>query len=108
MQEIPVEFRTVQELYKSYMSFFNNGGLFVQTTRPYDMGDAVALSVLLPNALDSLIVSGQVAWLNPLGASSATPQGIGIAFIDDKDRVKDRIETMLGTLLNSSEPTYTM
>lgn len=108
MEEIPVEYRNIHELYKCYMSFIKEGGLFLETNRRYEMGHSLALSVLLPNAIEPLIVSGKVAWITPLGAQSANPQGVGVAFIDDKHHVRERIETMLGPMLNSSEPTFTM
>ncbi|AWB65973.1 pilus assembly protein PilZ [Saccharobesus litoralis] len=108
MEAIPLEFRSVQDLYKSYMAFLPEGGLFIETSRQYEMEYELELDVLVPNAIDSLKVTGKVCWINPVSASSATPQGIGVVFTEDKQHLKDRIETMLGGLLNSSEPTFTM
>ncbi|NTS77966.1 PilZ domain-containing protein [Catenovulum sp. SM1970] len=108
MEEIPLEFRSVHELYKHFMPFIQQGGLFFETNRLYDMGHPLALSVLLPGSLEPISVSGKIVWVTPIGSQGATPQGVGIGFIDDKDHLKDRIETMLGTMLNSNEPTYTM
>ncbi|MER2492147.1 PilZ domain-containing protein [Catenovulum sediminis] len=108
MEELVLEFNNVHVLYKSYMSFIKEGGLFVVTNRTYDLGHSLALSVLLPGAIEPLSVSGRVCWLTPPASHSSAPQGVGVAFIDDKHHLKDRIETMLGPMLNSGEATYTM
>ncbi len=72
------------------------------------MGQSIALDVMLPDALESERVSGKVAWITPNGAQNSTPAGVGIGFIDDKNNVRDKIEKLLGGMLNSDDPTYTM
>ncbi len=108
MEEIPLEFRNVHELYKCYMPFLQNGGLFFETNRLFEMGHSLALSVLLPNSLEPIVVTGKVAWITPTSAHSSAPQGVGVSFIDDKEQLRDRIDNLLGTLANSSEITHTM
>lgn len=108
MEELALGFSDNKELYRCYMPFFKNGGLFVRSARHYRMGQSLALSVTLPDALEPIVVSGKVAWLSPVGAQSANPAGIGVAFIDDKQDLSGRIEKLVGALLSSNEPTYTM
>ncbi|WAJ71023.1 PilZ domain-containing protein [Catenovulum adriaticum] len=108
MEELTVEFNNVHVLYKCYMSFLKEGGLFVVTNRQYDLGHSLAINVLLPEEESHFVVTGKVAWLNPSASHSNAPQGIGIAFIDDKYNLKQRIETHLGPLLGSNEATYTL
>lgn len=108
MEELAIGFTDNKELFRCYMPFFKNGGLFIRSARHYRMGQSLALSVTLPDALEPIIVSGKVAWISPLGAQSANPAGIGVAFIDDKHNLSHKISKILGPLLHSNEPTYTM
>jgi type IV pilus assembly protein PilZ len=90
------------------MPFLQNGGLFVRTNELYEMGQQVELSVMLPDALEPCVVSGNVCWQTPPGVQNGTPTGVGVAFIVDKENLKNQIETALGHLLSSNEPTLTM
>jgi Tfp pilus assembly protein PilZ len=49
-----------------------------------------------------------VVWLSPQDNQSSTPGGIGISFVDDKLQLQSCIEKLLGSMLNSGEPTFTM
>ncbi len=108
MEELTLDFADLRELYRSYMPFFKQGGLFVRTSRHYKIGQSLALQVTLPDALDSVPVSGKVAWLTPQGAQNSSPAGIGVAFIDDKMALRDRIEKLLSGSQSSIEPTFTL
>ncbi|GAP75750.1 MULTISPECIES: PilZ domain-containing protein [Pseudoalteromonas] len=108
MQELLVELDDLDELYRCYMPYIKSGGLFVRTNMNYEMGQSLALRVTLPDSLEDDVVTGKVVWVTPIGAQSSNPPGIGIGFIDDKTHVRDKIEKMLGTMLNSGNPTYTM
>ncbi|MDP2713581.1 PilZ domain-containing protein [Rheinheimera sp.] len=108
MEELSIGFNDIKELYRSYMPFLKSGGLFVRTPRQYKMGQSLALSVTLPDALEPLSVSGKVAWITPHGSQSSSPAGIGITFIDDKSQLGAKIEKLLGGMLNSPDPTYTI
>jgi type IV pilus assembly protein PilZ len=52
MEELTLGFTDIKELYRCYMPFFKNGGLFVRSARHYKMGQSLALSVTLPDALE--------------------------------------------------------
>lgn len=108
MEELALDFSDIKELYRSYMPFLKNGGLFVRSSRHYRLGQSLALSVTLPDALEPQVVTGKVAWVSPLGAQSANPAGIGVAFIDDKHGLSNHIEKLLSSMQGSIEPTYTM
>ncbi len=90
------------------MPFLKNGGLLCVLQSRYRMGHSLSLLVTLPDALEPVRVSGKVAWLTPQGAQSSTPAGIGVAFIDDKFQLQDKIEKLLGGMLDSTEPTYSL
>ncbi|MBE0363203.1 type IV pilus assembly protein PilZ [Pseudoalteromonas ulvae UL12] len=90
------------------MPYLKNGGLFVRTNMQYEMGQPMALRVTLPDALEEDVVTGSVVWMTPQGSQNANPPGIGIGFIDDKHQLRDKIERLLASMLNSSDATYTM
>jgi type IV pilus assembly protein PilZ len=108
MERLQLEYPSDHELYLSYMSFLKNGGLFVRTIEPYELGTELYLDITLPDSLESSTVKGSICWLTPLGANNGTPAGIGISFIEDEDNIRHQIEKALGRHLNSSETTLTM
>lgn len=108
MEELTIDFNDLKDLYRSYMPFLKNGGLFVRTARQYKMGQSLALSVTLPDSLESVTVSGKVAWITPHGSQSSNPAGVGVSFIDDKSQLSTQIEKLLGGMLNSADPTHTI
>lgn len=90
------------------MPFLKEGGLFIRTAEPYDLGAEVELNVLLPDSLEPSIVQGEVCWITPTGAQNGTPSGIGVSFIDDPDKIRHQIEQVIARQLSSSDPTLTM
>ena len=108
MEEIPLDFIDLKELNRSFMPCLKQGGLFVRTARQYKIGQSLALLVTLPDALEAMSVSGKVAWMTPHGSQNNSPAGIGVAFIDDKLQLRDKIEKLISGLQNSPEATYTL
>ena len=97
-----------QSLYKSYMPFLKNGGVYVPTTGNYPIGTKVFLIARLPNSEERLPIVGEVVWINQSKAVTR-PAGIGIRFTDTTEnaQVRDRIEkAIMG--ISSDTQTYTM
>ncbi len=107
---IQLVFREKGALYAAYMPIFAEGGLFVPTTRDYQLGDDIYLLLSLPDDAQRYPVAGKVAWITPANASGGRTQGVGVRFpSDEKTRVlKLRIEETLGTSLQSAKPTQTI
>ncbi len=96
-------------LYASYMQFINNGGLFVPTSKPYQLGDEVFMLLNLGDSKEKLPVAGKVIWITPPGAQSNKTVGIGVQFNDlDKGATKSKIEKILAGALGMDRPTHTM
>jgi type IV pilus assembly protein PilZ len=102
-----IVFRDRDTLYASYMPFLGNGGLFIPTDRPYEIGDMVSLLIQLPDEVEPQAASGRVVWLNPR-ATAGRPAGIGVHFDKQVNSLSKRIEVLLASLLKSERPTYTM
>lgn len=96
-------------LYSSYMSYLQNGGLFVPTARNYEIGDEVFLLLKLMDDDSFAPVSGNVAWVTPAGAQGNKVPGIGVHFSDeDNGNTRSGIEQHLAATLQGERPTQTM
>ncbi|RMD70689.1 MAG: pilus assembly protein PilZ [Gammaproteobacteria bacterium] len=101
--------KSKEDLYKAYMPFVKNGGLFIPTTKPYQLGDEIFMIITLPEENQKLPVAGKVVWITPLGASGNRVPGIGVQFSTlDKGETRKKIEAYLAALLQSDRPTLTM
>ncbi|MDZ7651398.1 MAG: PilZ domain-containing protein [Burkholderiaceae bacterium] len=96
-------------LYAAYMPYLRNGGIFVPTNKPYQLGDEVYLILTLMDDPAKLPLAGKVVWISPAGGGSRQP-GIGVHFPADETGINARkkIEDMLGTALKSARPTHTI
>lgn len=96
-------------LYAAYMPFVENGGLFVPTQRPAQIGDDLYLILTLMDDPAKLAVPGKVVWITP-AATTGRQQGIGIQFNKTEAGIAARakIETLLGSTLKSPRPTNTV
>lgn len=97
-------------LYAAYMPFFANGGIFVPTNKAYKIGDEIYLILTLMDDSTKYPIAGKIAWITPAGANNNKAQGIGVHFSGDESgqRVKQRIEELLGAALGSSRATHTL
>lgn len=96
-------------LYASYMSFVQNGGMFVPTAGSYEVGDRVFMLLKLMDDSSVSPVSGKVVWLTPPGAQGNKTAGIGVQFCeDDNGSTRTNIEQHLAAALQGERPTQTM
>lgn len=106
-------FKIIDEdmLYHSFMPFLKNGGLFIPTNQPYQIGEEVSVLLSLLDEPDKIPVSGTVVWVTPKGAQNNKTAGIGVQFnlVDDsKNTIRSKIETYLVDKSKSDKDTYTM
>ncbi|MFI4938949.1 MAG: PilZ domain-containing protein [Burkholderiales bacterium] len=97
-------------LFAAYMPFLTNGGIFVPTSKTYKLGDEIYLILTLMTDVTKYPIAGKIVWITPPGANNSKAQGIGVHFSADESgqRVKQRIEEMLGAALGSSRATHTL
>ncbi|MFA7350161.1 MAG: PilZ domain-containing protein [Methylotenera sp.] len=96
-------------LYAAYMPFLDGGGLFIPTTKPFNMGEEVFMLLSLIDDPVKLKVVGHVVWITPTTQGNK-PQGIGVQFNDQSGglEARNKIEGLLGNALKSSRTTHTM
>lgn len=96
-------------LYSAYMPFLINGGLFIPTNRPYEMGQEVFLLLSLIDETEKLPIQGKVVWKTPAGSESYRSSGIGVQFTEaDGGIARAKIENYLAGALGSERQTHTM
>jgi type IV pilus assembly protein PilZ len=96
-------------LYASYMPYIKNGGLFIPTTKRYQLGDEIFLLFQLMDEPDRIPVAGKVVWVTPAGAEGNRAVGVGVQFSDhDKGAARRKIEEFLAGALSADRPTHTM
>lgn len=97
-------------LYAAYIPLFSEGGIFIPTTREYQLGNDIYVLLSLPDDTQRYPVAGKVAWVTPAKAAGGRTQGVGILFPKDEKShlLKLKIEEILGTLLASDRPTQTI
>lgn len=96
------------QLYAAYMPFVKGGGLFVSTSRQYNMGDEVFLLLTLMDEPEKIAVAAKVVWMTPEGAQGNRVAGIGVQFMDNEGMAQSKIETHLAGSLQSDRVTHTM
>ena len=83
-------------LHDQYMPFLKNGGLWVPNPpRAYDLGEQVILRLMLPGEEDVTPVPSRVVWIDPPMPNSQRPERIGVHFMQDEGRTRQRIEQCL-------------
>ena len=96
---IQLVFREKGALYAAYMPIFAEGGLFVPTTRDYQLGDDIYLLLTLPGDPQRYPVAGKVGWLTPANAPGGRTQGVGVRFPVDEKTHSQRKPFLLGVIL---------
>jgi type IV pilus assembly protein PilZ len=96
-------------LHAAFMPFVKNGGLFIPTTKDYQLGDEIFLLLKLMEETERIPVAGKVVWVTPPGSEGSRAIGVGVQFSDqDKGMARRKIEDYLVGALNSTRPTHTM
>ena len=97
-------------LYAAYMPFLKGGGIFIPTSRQYQLGEEVFMLLSLMDDPAKVAVRGTVVWITPEGVQGNRTQGIGVQFTADETgaAAQKKIESILGGTLTSSRTTHTM
>jgi type IV pilus assembly protein PilZ len=102
-----IAFKDRNQLYRQYMPFIKNGGLFVPSALQVSLGDELFITVKLPEEDQRYGVKCKVVWITPKNASGRQA-GFGIQFPEDHPELKSAIEKALAGLLGSGQKNCTM
>jgi type IV pilus assembly protein PilZ len=104
-----ISFEDKATLYRQYMPFIQNGGLFIHTQEKFSLGDTIALLVQLPGDSNQHNISGRVVWITPESAQRGLPVGIGVQFTaDNASPLRHKVEGYLADMLDSTHLTDTL
>lgn len=107
---IQLNIKGVTALYLSYIPQFIHGGLFIPTSKSYELGESVYALVTLLDNPQRFAVTGKVAWITPARASGQRPQGIGILFPENEQcaQLRGMINNILAKFVPQGRVPHTM
>jgi type IV pilus assembly protein PilZ len=105
---LTLSLRDQASLYRAYMSFLRNGGLFVPTQKSYRLGEEVLIELHLMDEPERRLIEGKVVWLTPAGAQGNRATGIGVEFSLEAASDNEDIENYLAGMLDSERATHTL
>ena len=94
-------------LRQAYMPFLRNGGVFLRTDGPFELGDEVSVTIRLFDADGPIAVNGKVVWVTPNRAQGKRAAGVGVQF-EAKEPCGAHFEELLGGISGGDEPTHTL
>ncbi|MDH5546004.1 MAG: PilZ domain-containing protein [Gammaproteobacteria bacterium] len=104
---VNLSYKEKSGLYTAYMPFVKNGGLFIPSSKSFELGDEVFVVLTLWDVQDELPIPCKVVWITPVGAQNKRKPGIGVQFLDN-GTARTRIETILAGTIESDRQTDTM
>jgi type IV pilus assembly protein PilZ len=78
---IEIQYHTGQEFLAAYTKNISGGGVFIRTSQPLPLNQAVALRFTLPGINRQFEIGGLVVWANS-SPRSAFPAGMGVKFME--------------------------
>ncbi|MCW7554218.1 PilZ domain-containing protein [Endozoicomonas gorgoniicola] len=105
---LPLDLKTLPDLYDAYLPFIKGGGLFIATTDSYEAGDQLFIRLSLLDGPDKIPITGKVVWVTPDSCRGQEVSGIGVQFDPDSQDIKRQIEAHLVTSTGSQRLTHTM
>ena len=85
-----------QEEYWAYTKNLSNGGAFILTSSPLDLGEEILLKLHLPDGGAEIGVDCKVVWTNQYGRETQDlRRGMGVKFLNLQREAQKRIETYI-------------
>lgn len=97
--EWSVDCETEQTFLYASITNISEMGIFVATHEPLEVGTRLTLRFAMPGEQAPFILSGQVAWVNPIKLLSDNPNpGMGIRFVELSSENRERIIASVRTI----------
>jgi type IV pilus assembly protein PilZ len=93
---VRVDYKTVDELFSEFARNINEGGLYVETDTPPELGSAVALEFQIPGSDEPIQVMGRVVRTSE--GTVEEPPGMGIEFEDLTAQSRELINELVRNL----------
>lgn len=104
---LKVEYDSSRDFLADYAYNASGGGLFVATSRTFNVKDKLSFDISFPGLLEPIRCHAEVRWVrSPRDADEDKPAGIGVAFIFESDEQADQMCKLIDHLsLPSNEQT---
>lgn len=93
---VRVDYKTVDELFSEFARNINEGGVFVETDTPSEIGSSVAMQFQIPGSDEPIQVMGRVVRVSE--GNLQDPPGMGIEFENLDDQSRDLINGLVRNL----------
>ena len=94
---VRVTYQTVDELFSEFARNINEGGIFIETDTPQQLGTSVALQFQLPGSDDPIEVAGTVVRISE-GNDGNEPPGMALEFDELGTDARRRINALIRQL----------
>lgn len=102
---LKVDYADSQAYVSDYTHNASGGGVFIATSKSFEIGDKVSFSLSFPGVLVPIDCRGEVRWLRKAeDATEDLPAGAGVEFCFDTPEEARRIGKVLDRLTNPPEP----
>ena len=85
---------------KAYSGNISQGGLFIKTKKPLEMGEEILLKLTLPGIPNALNIKSKVMWVRKSQVDVKRPAGMGVQFCkmatEEYTILKQYLKTVLG------------
>jgi len=99
-----VDYDSREEFLADYASNVSGGGLFIATTKPFQIGDEISFNISLPGLLAPVLCRGEVRWCRPpQSADQDNPAGIGVAFRFKDEQEAEQMQVLMEKLARDPE-----
>ena len=93
---VRVDYATVDEIFSEFTRDINEGGLFIETEKPRDVGTEVSMQFKLPGDHEAVTTVGLVVRVSV--GDDGSPPGMGIEFENLDENARLRIDDIVQAL----------
>ncbi|OAG27323.1 TIGR02266 family protein [Thermodesulfatator autotrophicus] len=93
-----VDYSTPEALFNEFAENLSEGGIFIKTENPLDVGTEITIEFKLPFLEEPIRVKGQVEWHTNLQGVNKNPPGMGVSFQGLSNEDKEKINKVVRKL----------
>jgi type IV pilus assembly protein PilZ len=101
--ELNVEYKKLNTFFHDYTRNISQGGTFIRTPKPLDVGTEFVFKLTVPELLEPLSLRGQVKWIVLQADAGKDPEkpdpGMGIQFLYQSEEDRLRVEATVERLM---------
>ncbi len=95
-----VDYSTPSALFNEFAENISEGGLFIKTEKPLEVGTEITIEFLLPLLEEPIRVRGRVEWHTNMAGVKKAVSGMGVSFQGLSKEDKEKINRIVRALKN--------